>query len=61
MASITSLVAAEVLVMRDGNTIKIDATELVPGDIVKLTLGAKVRRRRARTVPHCPRCRPTCD
>ena len=42
MASITSLVASEVLVLRDGATLKIDATELVPGDIVKLPLGAKV-------------------
>ena len=42
MSSIKNMVASEILVVRDGNTTKIDATELVPGDIVKLTLGNKV-------------------
>ncbi|KIM77897.1 hypothetical protein PILCRDRAFT_11576 [Piloderma croceum F 1598] len=42
MASISGMLPADVLVIRDGHTSKIPATELVTGDIVKITLGSKV-------------------
>ncbi|OAA75411.1 ATPase, P-type, transmembrane domain protein [Akanthomyces lecanii RCEF 1005] len=42
MKSITDLLPSEALVVRDGQTIKISATELVAGDIVHLQIGNKV-------------------
>lgn len=42
MKSITDLLPAEALVVRDGKTIKISAAELVAGDIVHLQIGNKV-------------------
>lgn len=42
MKSITDLLPAEALVVREGKMIKISATELVAGDIVHLQIGNKV-------------------
>ncbi|CEJ91885.1 Putative Cation-transporting ATPase pma1 [[Torrubiella] hemipterigena] len=42
MKSITDLLPAEALVLRDGQLVKMSATELVAGDIVHLTIGNKV-------------------
>lgn len=42
MKSITDLLPAEALVVRDGKTIKVSAAELVAGDIVHLQIGNKV-------------------
>jgi sodium/potassium-transporting ATPase subunit alpha len=41
MASITGMIPAESLVLRDGQNKKVPATELVVGDIVYLALGNK--------------------
>lgn len=40
--SITSLLPAEVLVLRNGASVRIPSSQLVPGDIVDLALGQKV-------------------
>lgn len=42
MASITGMIPAETLVLRDGQQKKVPAAELVVGDIVYLNLGNKV-------------------
>ncbi|KAJ6489874.1 hypothetical protein C8R45DRAFT_1062204 [Mycena sanguinolenta] len=42
MASIAGLLPADVLVTRDGEQFKLPASDLVSGDLVKITLGAKV-------------------
>ncbi|OAA72196.1 ATPase, P-type, transmembrane domain protein [Cordyceps fumosorosea ARSEF 2679] len=42
MKSITDLLPSEALVVRDGQTVKISAVELVAGDIVHLSIGNKV-------------------
>ncbi|KAK5995377.1 Sodium/potassium-transporting ATPase subunit alpha-2 [Cladobotryum mycophilum] len=42
MKSITDLLPSEALVLRDGNLIKMRATELVSGDVVQLQIGNKV-------------------
>ncbi|EGX95017.1 Na/K ATPase alpha 1 subunit, putative [Cordyceps militaris CM01] len=42
MKSITDLLPAEALVVRDGQTVRIAAAELVAGDIVQLQIGNKV-------------------
>ncbi|KAJ2976707.1 hypothetical protein NQ176_g4791 [Zarea fungicola] len=42
MNSITDLLPADALVIREGKTIKVSATELVAGDIVQLQIGNKV-------------------
>ena len=40
--SITGLLPAEVLVLRDGSSTRIPSAQLVPGDVIDLTLGQKV-------------------
>lgn len=42
MASISNLVGAEALVLRDGKLATVAASELVPGDLIKITLGCKL-------------------
>ncbi|KAK4049497.1 hypothetical protein OIO90_005448 [Microbotryomycetes sp. JL221] len=42
MSSIKGMLPSDVLVLRDGQTLKIKAEDIVIGDIVKVTLGAKV-------------------
>ncbi|SGY20643.1 BQ5605_C016g08112 [Microbotryum silenes-dioicae] len=42
MASISGMLPSDVLVCRDGNTFTIPASDLVTGDVVKVTLGSKV-------------------
>ncbi|SCV72206.1 BQ2448_4900 [Microbotryum intermedium] len=42
MASISGMLPSDVLVCRDGNTFTIPASDLVAGDVVKVTLGSKV-------------------
>ena len=40
--SITSLLPTDVLVLRDGASVRIPSAQLVPGDIIDVTLGQKV-------------------
>ena len=42
MSSIKDMLPSDVLVLRDGNKLKIPASQLVPGDLVYLGLGEKV-------------------
>ena len=42
MASITELLPSNVSVLRDGFRIKLPARELVPGDLVSITMGDKI-------------------
>lgn len=42
MSSISGMLPTDILVCRDGNTFSLPASELVSGDIVKITLGTKV-------------------
>jgi sodium/potassium-transporting ATPase subunit alpha len=42
MASIKGMLPSDVLVLRDGGQTKISAKELVPGDLVTITMGEKV-------------------
>ncbi|CAD6927759.1 unnamed protein product, partial [Tilletia laevis] len=42
MASISGMLPSEVTVIRDGARISIPATELVPGDLVHVSLGQKM-------------------
>ena len=42
MASIKGLLPSDALVLRDGNQTKVAAKELVPGDLVTISMGEKV-------------------
>lgn len=42
MSSITSMIPAEAIVLRDGNKCRLPSAELVPGDLVYLNVGDKV-------------------
>jgi sodium/potassium-transporting ATPase subunit alpha len=42
MASITSMLPDDCLITRDGIQVTVEATELVPGDIVHIRLGDKI-------------------
>ncbi|KAH8926651.1 calcium ATPase [Atractiella rhizophila] len=42
MASIQGLIGAEALVIRDGKMLTISARDLVPGDLIKISLGQKM-------------------
>ena len=42
MASIKGMLPSDVLVLRDGGQSKISAKELVPGDLVSISMGEKV-------------------
>ena len=42
MASIKGMLPSDVLVLRDGGQTKVSAKDLVPGDLVTITMGEKV-------------------
>ena len=42
MASIKGMLPSDVLVLRDGSQTKVPAKELVPGDLVTISMGEKV-------------------
>ena len=42
MASIKGMLPSDVLVLRDGGQTKVPAKELVPGDLVTISMGEKV-------------------
>lgn len=42
MSSIAGLLPTDILVFREGNTFKIPASDLVAGDIVRISLGSYV-------------------
>ena len=42
MASIANMLPQDVIVRRDGQQVHIEAKNLVPGDLVQLSMGSKV-------------------